>query len=98
MNPILSDLAILCRLGNIFRSMCQSFCPGLGGTRQGGICIEGRGLCVVGAMHGKGSCVAESMFGGGGAYMPGGNALRGVYVVGGGAYMARGCACRRDGH
>ena len=39
---------------NIFRSMCQSFCPGGGGRGKcmaGGCVLQGRGVCVAG-MHG----------------------------------------------
>ena len=46
--------------GNIFRSMCQEFCP-----RGGGACMAARGhawqaACMAGGMCGRGACVADT--------------------------------------
>ena len=38
--------------GNIFRSVCQEFCPQGGVCMAGGMC--GSGTCMAGGMHGRG--------------------------------------------
>ena len=65
--------------GNIFRSVCQEFCP------QG----EGQGVCMAGGVHGWGACVAGGKAGehGRGCAWQGGmhdrgHALQGACVVG----------------
>ena len=40
--------------GNIFRSVCQEFCPQGGGVHGSG----GGEACVAGGMRGRGACVA----------------------------------------
>ena len=50
-------------LGNIFRSVCQEFCP-KGGHAWGVVC--GRGACVAGGCMAGGVCMAGGMCGGGG--------------------------------
>ena len=37
--------------GNIFRSVCQEFCP------REGACMAGGGMCGREGMHGRGECV-----------------------------------------
>ena len=84
--------------GNIFRSVCQEFCP-WGTCMAWGVCMAG-GACVVGGMHGRGACVAGVCVWLG-ACMPGGNAWQ-LGVHGRGACMVGGMhgrgACMVGGH
>ena len=56
--------------GNIFRSVCQEFCPW--GACVAGVCVHGRGTCTAGCVWQGGTCVVGghvfqgSMHGGGG--------------------------------
>ena len=61
--------------GNIFRSMCQEFCP-QGGKHGRGACVArvvcvSWGACMAGGVHGRGACMA------------GGHAWKGACMVGG---------------
>ena len=80
LHPSLLPPATTLGQGNIFRSMCQEFCP------RGG--MHGRGACVAGA------CVAGGMCGGGHVWQEGMSAWQGVCTEGGmcgrGACMAGG--------
>ena len=78
--------------GNIFRSVCQEFCPqgagsvhGGGGHAWWGACMAGRGACVTGVgvcmvegMHGRGACMVGGMHGRG-AGMHGGAGVHSRY-------------------
>ena len=84
--------------GNVFRSVCQEFCPG-GHAWKGGMC--GRGACMVGGMcgsgrawwggmcgrgvHGRGACMA-----GRGMHGREGHAWQGACMAG--SMHGRGCA------
>ena len=69
------------RLGqcNIFRSMCQEFCPQDGACMAGGVhgrghawqgaCMAG-GVCVAGGVHGRGACMAGACVAGGAFMLP----------------------------
>ena len=68
--------------GNIFRSVCQEFCP-LGGGGRGGVhgrraCMTG-GACVVGGMCGRTVCMVGCVAGG---VHRRGHAWHGVCMVG----------------
>ena len=75
--------------GNIFRSICQEFCPGggghawQGGAWQGGTCLVG-GVHGRGDVHGKEACVAR------------GHAWRGACMIGGACVAGMG-ACMAGG-
>ena len=55
------------RLGNVFTSVCQEFCPQGGGHAWLEVCVAGghawqegmrvRGACVAGDVHGRGACM-----------------------------------------
>ena len=49
--------------GNIFRSVCQEFCPRgpcmVGGHAWQGACIAGGGPCMVGGHEWQGACMAD---------------------------------------
>ena len=73
--------------GNIFRSVCQEFCPGG--------CAWQRGRVWQWGVHGRGACMAGGMCGGGHAWqgvsMAGGHAWQ-EGVHGRGTCVAGGCA------
>ena len=78
--------------GNIFRSVCQEFCP-RGAMHGGGHAWKGGmrdrwGARMVGGMHGSGACMAGGIHGGGGMHG------RGACVTGGGTCMAGGMRSR----
>ena len=84
------------RLGNIFTSVCQEFCPqrGVHGT-VGGMCGRGhawQGVCMAGGMHGRGVCMAGGMCGGGHAWW--GDAWQGGHVWQGGMCGRKNGNCR----
>ena len=80
--------------GNIFRSVCQEFCPGgafvAGGMHGRGACVAG-GMCIAGGMHGRGHAWQRGMHGRG-ACMVGGMCGSGGVCVWWGACVAGGCA------
>ena len=79
--------------GNIFRSVCQEFCPqGVGVHGRGGMHVAGghvwQGHVWQGGMYGRGACVA------GGHVWQGGVHGRGACVAGGYAWWG----CLAGGH
>ena len=79
--------------GNIFRSMCQEFCPQgqcawwgghvwQGGHAWQGACMAG-GHAWQGGMHGRGACMAGRACMAGGHAWQGGHVCQGVCMAGG---------------
>ena len=85
--------------GNIFRSVCQEFCPQGGGSMHGrGACMAG-GVCMVGGMHGReGVCMAGGHAWWGGACVAGGWGMCGRGHAWQGACMAGGMCGRGSVH
>ena len=78
--------------GNIFRSVCQEFCPQGGACVVGGACMAG-GVCG-GGMHGRGSWDMHGRgMHSGEACMVGGHVWQGACMAGEHAW--KGCVCGR---